>query len=433
MGGQSEFKGMADVKVIGVGGGGCNAVARMLKEQVNGVSFVCVNTDAQALMRAEAPLRIRIGDQVSRGLGVGGDPEKGRQAAEESRDDLVETIGESDMVFLTAGMGGGTGTGAVPVIAEVARSSGALTVAVVTRPFEWEGAHRRARAEEGINRLREKVDTLLVIPNDALVAVCDRKVTIGDAFKLADEVLRRAIQAISDLITVPGDINLDFADVRAVMSDAGSAMMGVGYGKGDNRATDAARAAISNPLLDVSIEGAKGVLFNITGGPDLTLTEVPRRLRDHQQGRGPRRGHLLRHVDGHADGERRQDHAHRDRVPVGAEHGVRQPGHDPAPHERRQRGRRSGPGRPAVPAQAVAGGGRADQDALQTADRVLTTPPSSGPALGCHPLQGGPAFPSSSVTMKGVREGCVSCWEAAEKCARTVSKMCNAGTRLSSI
>jgi len=274
MGGQSEFKGMADVKVIGVGGGGCNAVARMLKEQVNGVSFVCVNTDAQALMRAEAPLRIRIGDQVSRGLGVGGDPEKGRQAAEESRDDLVETIGESDMVFLTAGMGGGTGTGAVPVIAEVARSSGALTVAVVTRPFEWEGAHRRSRAEEGINRLREKVDTLLVIPNDALVAVCDRKVTIGDAFKLADEVLRRAIQAISDLITVPGDINLDFADVRAVMSDAGSAMMGVGYGKGDNRATDAARAAISNPLLDVSIEGAKGVLFNITGGPDLTLTEV---------------------------------------------------------------------------------------------------------------------------------------------------------------
>ena len=274
MGGQSEFKGMADVKVIGVGGGGCNAVARMLKEQVNGVSFVCVNTDAQALMRAEAPLRIRIGDQVSRGLGVGGDPEKGRQAAEESRDDLIETIGDTDMVFLTAGMGGGTGTGAVPVIAEVARASGALTVAVVTRPFEWEGAHRRSRAEEGINRLREKVDTLLVIPNDALVAVCDRKVTVGDAFKLADEVLRRAIQAISDLITVPGDINLDFADVRAVMSDAGSAMMGVGYGKGDNRATDAARASISNPLLDVSIEGAKGVLFNITGGPDLTLAEV---------------------------------------------------------------------------------------------------------------------------------------------------------------
>lgn len=274
MSSQPQFEGLADVKVVGVGGGGCNAVARMLNEQIYGVNFVCVNTDAQALMRTEAPLRIRIGDQVSRGLGVGGDPEKGRQAAEESRDELSETIGEGDMVFVAAGMGGGTGTGAAPVIAELARSNGALTVAVVTRPFEWEGAHRRNRAEEGIARLREKVDTLLVIPNDALVAVCDRKVTVGSAFKLADEVLRRAIQAIAELITVPGDINLDFADVRAVMSNAGSAMMGVGYGEGDNRATDAARAAISNPLLDVSIEGANGVLFNITGGADLTLNEV---------------------------------------------------------------------------------------------------------------------------------------------------------------
>ena len=269
-----QFDGLADVKVIGVGGGGCNAVARMLKDPIQGVNFICVNTDAQSLMRTEAPLRMRIGDQTTRGLGVGGDPERGRQAAEESRDELAETIGACDMVFIAAGMGGGTGTGAAPVIAELARNQGALTVAVVTRPFDWEGTHRRRRAEEGIARLRDKVDTLLVIPNDALVAMCDRKVTVGNAFKLADEVLRRAIQAIAELVTVPGDINLDFADVRAVMSHAGSAMMGVGYGQGDNRATDAARTAISNPLLDVSIEGAKGVLFNITGGSDLTLSEV---------------------------------------------------------------------------------------------------------------------------------------------------------------
>ncbi len=274
MTGLNEIEGMANVKVIGIGGGGCNAVARMLTEQIHGVEFLCVNTDAQALMRSEAPTRIRIGNQISRGLGVGGNPEKGRQAAEESREELGESLKESDMVFLAAGMGGGTGTGAAPVIAELARNQGALTVAVVTRPFEWEGAHRRRRAEEGIDRLREKVDTLLVIPNDALVHVCDRKVTIGNAFRLADEVLRRAILAIAELITVPGDINLDFADVRAVMSNAGSAMMGVGWGKGDNRATDAAREAISNPLLDVSIEGATGVLFNITGGADLTLSEV---------------------------------------------------------------------------------------------------------------------------------------------------------------
>ncbi|MCI0769747.1 MAG: cell division protein FtsZ [Chloroflexi bacterium] len=274
MTGVNDIEGLANVKVIGIGGGGCNAVARMLSEEIPGVDFLCVNTDAQALMRSEAPTRIRIGNQISRGLGVGGNPEKGRQAAEESRDEVAATLKGADMVFLAAGMGGGTGTGASPVIAELARSEGALTVAVVTRPFEWEGAHRRNRAEEGINRLREKVDTLLVIPNDALVQVCDRKVTITNAFKLADEVLRRAILAIAELITVPGDINLDFADVRAVMSNAGSAMMGVGWGKGDNRATDAARAAISNPLLDVSIEGATGVLFNITGGADLTLSEV---------------------------------------------------------------------------------------------------------------------------------------------------------------
>jgi len=274
MTGQTHSDGLARIKVAGVGGGGSNAVARMLKEPVDGVSYFCINTDAQALTRTEAPNIVRIGNQVTRGLGSGGNPEKGRQAAEESRDELSEILKDADMVFVAAGMGGGTGTGAGPVVAEIARSQGALTVAVVTRPFSWEGAHRRRRAEDGINRLREKVDTLLVIPNDALLSVCDRKATILGAFKVADEVLRRAIQAIAEIITVCGEVNRDFADVRAVMGNAGSAMLGVGWGEGDNRATDAARAAISNPLLDVSVEGAKGVLYIVTGGPDLTMSEV---------------------------------------------------------------------------------------------------------------------------------------------------------------
>ena len=274
MTGSSEIGGPAQIKVVGIGGGGCNAVARMVKEQVFGVDYICVNTDAQALMRTEAPSRIRIGDQLTGGLGAGGNPERGRQAAEESREEIGEILKGSDMIFLASGMGGGTGTGAAPVVAELAKGNEALTVAVVTRPFTWEGSHRKRRAEEGVMRLREKVDTLLVIPNDALVGVCDRKATMSNAFKLADEVLRRSITAIAELITTPGDINLDYADVKAIMKDAGSAMMGIGYGEGDNRATDAARDAINNPLLDVSIEGAKGVLFNITGGANLTLSEV---------------------------------------------------------------------------------------------------------------------------------------------------------------
>jgi len=266
--------GVAKIKVIGVGGGGCNAVARMVKENVSGVEYICVNTDTQALMRTEAPSRIRIGEQLTKGLGVGGDPSVGRQAAEESREEVAEELKSADMIFLAAGMGGGTGTGAAPVIAELAKAQDALTIAIVTRPFLWEGAQRKRRAEEGINRLREKVDTLLVIPNESLLALCDRKVTMAAAFKMADEVLRRSITAIAELIMVPGEINLDFADVKTIMKNAGSAMMGIGVGKGDNRATDAARDAINNPLLDVSIEGAKGVLFNITGGDDLTLSEV---------------------------------------------------------------------------------------------------------------------------------------------------------------
>ncbi len=266
--------GLARIKVVGVGGGGCNAVARMLTDPVDGVNYFCINTDAQALERTKAPNSMRIGNQVTKGLGSGGNPEKGRQAAEESRDEIGEMVRDTEMVFVAAGMGGGTGTGAAPVVAEVSRSQGALTIGVVTRPFTWEGAHRRKRAEEGISRLREKVDTLLVIPNDALLSVCDRKTTVLNSFKVADEVLRRAVQAIAEIVTVCGDINRDFADVRAVMENRGSAMLGIGWGDGDNRATDAARAAIANPLLDVSIEGAKGVLYIITGGPDLTMSEV---------------------------------------------------------------------------------------------------------------------------------------------------------------
>jgi cell division protein FtsZ len=266
-------EGIARVKVVGVGGGGSNAVARMSKEKLFGVTYMCINTDAQALARNGAP-GIRIGDQLTRGLGVGGDPDKGRQAAEESREELAESLKDADMVFIAAGEGGGTGTGAAPVVAELARNQGALTVAVVTRPFEWEGAMRRRRAEEGINRLRDKVDAILVIPNDALLSVCDRKVTISNAFKMADEVLGRSIEAIAEIIAIPGEINLDFADVRTVLSNAGTAVIGIGTGQGDTRAADAARSAITNPLLDASIEGAKGVLWNITGPADMTMTEV---------------------------------------------------------------------------------------------------------------------------------------------------------------
>lgn len=269
-----DLEGSALIKVIGVGGGGSNAVDRMIQEKIRGVQFITVNTDAQALVRSEAPNRIRIGDKLTKGLGVGGDPAKGAKAAEESRDELLEALKDADMVFVCAGMGGGTGTGASPVIAEIARESGALTIGVVTKPFSFEGARRRMLAEDGIARLKEKVDTLIMIPNDRLLHICDKKTTMDAALRTADDVLRQGIQGISELITIPGEINLDFADVKAIMSEAGSALMAIGRGVGDTRAVDAARAAISSPLLDVSIDGAKGVLFNITGGTDLTLFEV---------------------------------------------------------------------------------------------------------------------------------------------------------------
>jgi cell division protein FtsZ len=270
----SPIESFAQIRVIGVGGGGSNAVNRMIAEGLSGVDFIAVNTDAQALMLADAPKRVRIGDKLTRGLGVGGDPEVGRKAAEESADELYEVLQGSDMVFITAGMGGGTGTGASPVIARVAREMEALTIGVVTRPFGWEGAVRGETARAGIEQLKEEVDTLIVIPNDRLLEITDKRVSLQAAFSLADDVLRQGIQGISELITVPGLINLDFADVRTIMSEGGAALMAVGRASGENRAVEAAQQAISSRLLDITIDGARGILFNVTGGPDLSLFEV---------------------------------------------------------------------------------------------------------------------------------------------------------------
>ncbi|MBI4303557.1 MAG: cell division protein FtsZ [Chloroflexi bacterium] len=264
----------AKIKVIGLGGGGCNAVTRMVREGIRGVEFIGMNTDAQALALTESPIRVQLGDRLTKGLGAGGDHVFGQKAAEESRDEIKEVVAGADMVFITAGMGGGTGTGSAPVVAEIVKKSGALTIAVVTKPFMFEGAHRGQTAEEGIANLMGKVDTLIIIPNDRLLHLCDQKTGVDSAFKMADDVLRHGVQAISEVITVPGLINLDFADIRAIMKDAGPAWMSVGRGSGPNRAIDAAKEAIESPLLDVSINGAMGVLFNVVGGSSLTLFEV---------------------------------------------------------------------------------------------------------------------------------------------------------------
>jgi cell division protein FtsZ len=262
------------LKVIGVGGGGSNAVNRMFREPIPGVDYITVNTDAQALARCQTPARLQVGINLTRGLGVGGDPDRGRQAAEESREQLAELVRGADMVFIAAGMGGGSGTGGAPVMAELARDAGALTVGVVTKPFSFEGAKRRKVAEDGLHRLREKVDAMIVIPNDRLSAVCNDTVTMMNAFRLADDVLEQAVAAIAELVTVTGEINLDFADVKTVMLQAGPAWLGIGRGKGEQRAVEAAKNAISCNLLEASIDGAKGVLFNVTGGENLTLAEV---------------------------------------------------------------------------------------------------------------------------------------------------------------
>jgi cell division protein FtsZ len=272
--GNHQMEGFAQIRVIGVGGGGSNAVNRMIQANMTGIEFIAINTDAQALLLTEAPHRIRIGDKLTRGLGAGGNPSVGSKAAEENAEEIYEALKGSDMVFITAGMGGGTGTGASPVVAQIAREVGALTVGVVTKPFNFEGKKRMLSAEEGIANLKQHVDTLITVPNDRLLQVADKRTPLADAFRLADDVLRQGIQGISDLITVPGLINLDFADVKTIMSAAGSALMAIGEATGENRAIDAANIAIASPLLDIDISGARGVLFNITGGMDMTLFEV---------------------------------------------------------------------------------------------------------------------------------------------------------------
>ena len=269
-----EVDQLANIKVVGVGGGGSNAINRMISAGLKGVEFVALNTDAQALRMSNAPRKIQIGEKLTKGLGAGANPEIGKKAAEESRDLLAETLDGADMVFITCGMGGGTGTGAAPVIAEIAKEQGALTVGVVTKPFSFEGRRRMAQADHGTEELKDKVDTLIVIPNDRLLQVSEPATSILDAFQLADDVLRHGVQGISDLITVPGLINVDFADVRTIMCDAGSALMGIGIASGEGRAEKAAKAAIESPLLETTINGAKGVLMNITGSSNLGLFEV---------------------------------------------------------------------------------------------------------------------------------------------------------------
>ncbi|MDX9864866.1 MAG: cell division protein FtsZ [Anaerolineaceae bacterium] len=264
----------ARIKVVGVGGGGCNAVNRMIEEGLQGIEFISVNTDAQALLLSKARTRVRIGDKSTRGLGAGGNPEMGQKAAEESSEELYQVLKGSDMVFVTAGLGGGTGTGAAPVVAQIAKDLGALTIGVVTRPFTFEGSQRQLSAEKGIERLKEQADTLIAIPNDRLLQIVDKRASLTDAFGVADDVLRQGIQGISELITVPGLINLDFADVRTIMSEGGAALMAVGRSTGEDRARIAAEEAISSKLLDITIDGARGILFNVTGDSSLTLFEV---------------------------------------------------------------------------------------------------------------------------------------------------------------
>lgn len=269
-----EMEQFAQIKVVGVGGGGNSAVNRMIKFGLKGVDFISVNTDKQALHLSEANHKIQIGEKLTKGLGAGANPEIGQKAAEESRDEIEQSLKGSDMVFITAGMGGGTGTGAAPVVAEIAKSMGILTVGVVTKPFSFEGKKRMKNAEQGIENLKKNVDTLVIIPNDRLLQVVERRTSMIEAFKMADDVLRQGVQGISDLIAVPGLVNLDFADVRTIMKEQGLAHMGIGRGSGENRATEAAKQAIQSPLLETSIQGAKGVLLNITGGSDLGLFEV---------------------------------------------------------------------------------------------------------------------------------------------------------------
>jgi len=269
-----DIETFARIKVVGVGGSGCNAISRMMECKLRGVEFVAVNTDAQDLHHSKASDKIHIGKNLTKGLGAGMNPEIGRQAAEENRDEIAEVLKGSDMVFVTCGLGGGTGTGASPIVTEVAKEAGALTIAVVTKPFSFEGVQRKAIALEGLENLKDRVDALIVISNDRLLQIIDRKTTLVNAFRVVDDVLRQGVQGISDLISRPGIVNVDFADVKTVLQDAGSALMGIGIATGENRATQAAKMAINSPLLEFSIDGAKGILFNVSGGPDITMLEI---------------------------------------------------------------------------------------------------------------------------------------------------------------
>lgn len=269
-----EVETFAKIKVIGVGGSGCNAISRMMACKIQGVDFVAINTDAQDLHHTQAAEKVHIGKNLTKGLGSGMDPEIGRQAAEENRDEIHELVKGTDMVFVTCGFGGGTGTGAAPIVAETAKEAGALTVGVVTKPFAFEGKQRAQLAEEGLMQMKDRVDTLITVPNDKLLGVIDRKTSLLNAFSIVDDILRQAVQGISDLVVTPGIVNVDFADVRAVMQDAGSALMGIGKASGEDRCTEAAKTAINSPLLELSIDGAKGVLFNVSGGPDLAMAEI---------------------------------------------------------------------------------------------------------------------------------------------------------------
>lgn len=269
-----EIETFARIKVVGVGGSGVNAISRMIECKLKGVEFVAINTDAQALHHSKATEKIHIGKNLTKGLGAGMNPEIGRQAAEENRDEIHEVLKGADMVFITCGLGGGTGTGASPIVAEAAKEAGALTIAVVTKPFSFEGAQRRAIAMEGIENLKDRVDALIIVPNDRLLQIIDRKTTLINAFRVVDDILRQGVQGISDLITKPGIVNVDFADVRAILQDSGSALMGIGIAAGENRAAQAAKLAINSPLLEFSIDGAKGILFNVSGGPDIAMLEI---------------------------------------------------------------------------------------------------------------------------------------------------------------
>lgn len=269
-----EIETFAKIKVIGVGGSGNNAVQRMIKDRIKGIEFIAVNTDAQALHHSDADIKVHIGKSLTKGLGAGMNPEIGKAAAQETQDELYEVLKGADMIFITCGLGGGTGTGAAPIIADIARESGALTVGVVTKPFSFEGAQRSSLAQKGLEELSSKVDTLITIPNDRIFQIIDKKTSLMESFQIVDEVLRQGVQGIADLITVPGIVNVDFADVKAIMKDAGSALMGIGRGSGEERAVEAAKEAIDSPLLELSINGAKGILFNITGGSDLSMYEI---------------------------------------------------------------------------------------------------------------------------------------------------------------